>query len=104
MGAFAPFANILRCRMNHIEEALTKTLDEILRHRMLSPTPVYADKQDMARIIGVSTRTLERLVCSQRLIEEKHWTRFTDGGHPMFVVKLVIAELKPSLAKLEEMV
>ncbi|MDR0453641.1 MAG: hypothetical protein LBH05_02370 [Deferribacteraceae bacterium] len=87
-----------------IEEALIETLDEILKHRMLSSTPVYADKQEMARILGISTRTLDRLVCSQRLIEEKHYTRFTDGGHPMFVVKLVVAELKPSLAKLEEMI
>ena len=86
----------------NLELAIASVVKEALEDKFVNPYPVYANKIEMAKILGISPKQLLRLMVKQVLIEEVNYTRFNDGGHPMFAVKAVIYALKPSLASLDE--
>ena len=41
-----------------IEKAIIDSINEALNNKFLTPIPIYADKRDMAKFLGVSIRTL----------------------------------------------
>jgi hypothetical protein len=60
----------------------------------------FAKMNVMARLLGVSTQMMYRLIKSGKLKEGKHFSRFTANGCVMFYVPEVIFELKPANARL----
>ena len=87
-----------------IENAIVSAIETALEQKFTNYYPVFADKNEMAKMLGISPRQLARFMTGQKLVEERHYTRFTESGHPMFAVKAVIAELKPLLADIEDII
>ena len=86
-----------------LELMIASVVKEALEEKFVNPYPVYANKIEMAKILGISPKQLLRLMVRQVLVEEVHYTRFSDGGHPMFAVKKVVEALKPAMTTLDEL-
>jgi hypothetical protein len=81
-----------------IETLIANIVKDVL-YECLSNPQVFLKKINMAKKLDISTDQLDRLVQKRILIEQIHFTRFIEGGVPMFFVSEVVEALKPENAK-----
>ena len=81
-----------------LEDGIYKTVKEALQDG-LAVRPVIVKKKTLALMLDVSVDTIDKLIRERVLVEERHFTRYTQGGDPMFDVAECLAALRPKLAK-----
>jgi hypothetical protein len=78
-----------------IDEVIKNAVEKALSDKVVSPYPCYANRAEAAKLLGISTQTLDRLFKSGRLSVDRHTTQFMQGGNIMYYLPEILAELAP---------
>ncbi|GAB1536722.1 hypothetical protein ADMFC3_23530 [Geovibrio sp. ADMFC3] len=81
-----------------LEKSITNAVSAALADRYIHPIPVFANREDCAKILGMSPVSLDRLLDEGVLEFDRHTTQHKKKGRTMYYMPEILKTLQPSKA------
>jgi hypothetical protein len=91
------FKTLRRKNMN-LEESITNAVSAALADRYIHPVPVFANRDECSKMMGISPQSLDRLFDEGVLTFGKHATQHKRKGRTMYYMPEILKTLQPSKA------
>ncbi len=82
----------------NLEESISNAVSAALADRYIHPIPVFVNREECSRMLGMSPQSLDRLFEEDVLEFDRHTTQHKKRGRTMYYMPEILKTLQPSKA------